>query len=100
VDIIANQIKGSNATGELLKGNFAMKKIRIEFNCGDKHEEAEALRALKADAAYAVLWELDQYLRSLVKYGEEGIAGDTYEACREKLHHFMDANGVSFEEYT
>lgn len=77
-----------------------MKKITIEFNCEDRHDEEGALRALKADAAYSVLWELDQYLRTLVKHGEEGIASDTYQACRIKLHGFMGDSGISFEEYS
>ena len=54
----------------------------------------EALRALKAlDLALAV-WDLDQWLRSQVKHG------DNYELqpARDRLWEILDAHGIDLEE--
>jgi len=45
-----------------------MKKITIEIEVSDSHDEEEALRHLNGPKAYSVLWDFDQALRSGVKY--------------------------------
>ena len=77
-----------------------MNKVTIEYNIEDGFDQQKVIRALKAADAYGILWDLDQWLRGLVKYGEEGLATDTYEQCRIRLHSLMAEAGVSFEEYT
>jgi hypothetical protein len=41
-------------------------KITLEFG---PDEQAEANRAIHAGAAWSLLWEMDQELRSLLKHG-------------------------------
>ena len=77
-----------------------MNKITIEYNIEDSFGKQEVVRVLKAGEAYSVLWDLDQWLRNLVKHGEDGLATDTYESCRNRLHSLMNEAGVSFEEYS
>lgn len=43
-------------------------KITLEFG---PDEQAEANRAIHAGAAWSLLWEMDQELRSLLKHGAE-----------------------------
>ena len=44
-------------------------KIDFKFTSTDRHEnEQRAIRLLKVDRAYSVLWDIDQELRSLIKY--------------------------------
>ena len=67
-----------------------MKKYRLELTSGDKDD---VLLALRAEELSALLEELDQSLRSIVKYDSktfEGQAVDTVfdlaDAIRLKLH--------------
>jgi hypothetical protein len=73
-------------------------KVELKF---DLPEDSDNLnRALKADNAYGVLWDLDQYFRNAIKHGElpENEA-KTCQHCRDKLNEFMDDNNISFNEY-
>jgi len=77
-----------------------MNKVTIEYNIEDGFGKQEVVRAMKAADAYGILWDLDQWLRGLVKYGEDGMDTETYDKCRTHLHHLMAEAGVSFEEYS
>jgi hypothetical protein len=69
----------------------------LKFNIPEERDEFTL--ATKAGGLYSVLWDLDQYLRSIHKYGDgsnpekEDFALKT----REKLFEFMDENNVSFD---
>ena len=45
-------------------------KAVLEFNLPD--ERIEHLRAVQAGAAWSTLHDLDQHLRSIIKYGDGG----------------------------
>ncbi len=56
----------------------------------DTHTEQEELNhAIRAQEAYRILWELDQDLRNVLKYGEhdwlETEASDYLEHIREQI---------------
>ena len=66
-----------------------MAKVTIEF---DSVEEAEELKiAMDAAQWYSVVYDLDQELRSMHKYGGLEYAQDV----REILRRIMNQNGVS-----
>lgn len=56
------------------------------------------VRALKADSAYSALWDMDQYLRGQVKYGEQSEeAKSALNAARTVLHDLLTSNGIDLE---
>jgi len=55
--------------------------------------------AMSMDWALA-LWDLDQHLRSLLKYGHEFKSADeALEAVREHLHDLMEEREISFNHF-
>lgn len=72
-------------------------KAVLEFNFPDDRQDFEL--TVNAAKWYSTLWELDQYLRSRLKY-EESISDDAYEALddtRSKLHELMREKSISFD---
>lgn len=67
----------------------------LTFSLPEEQEEFEL--AQSAGKLHTVLWELDQYLRSEIKYKEhKGPHLRCLEELREKLHGLMAENGVKF----
>jgi len=69
-----------------------MIEIRQSF---ETNQEAKV--AMNYHEYFNVLYELDDWLRTQMKY-HPNLSGDTYDAydeCRDKLRGFMEANGVS-----
>lgn len=73
-------------------------KISIDF---DLPEESEQLAmCLDGEKAHAVLWDLDQYLRSLLKYFDLDEEVDTaLRDVRDKLHEYIADHGMDLENY-
>lgn len=73
-----------------------MPKVTLTFKMPE--EEQEMRTALEGGKYYSVLWELDQFCRSRVKYDEnvpeEGK--EAYEAVRGKMNSLMAENGLGF----
>lgn len=68
----------------------------LEFSLPEDREEFEM--ASKAGALHLVLFQLDQYLRSAIKYPKEGTAPETLDslqAARDKLYELLSDNGVT-----
>jgi hypothetical protein len=74
-----------------------MAKVTIEFDSIEDKDDMEwCLNGMKWSS---VVWELDQYFRSRMKY-ENDISEDTYnavESARAKLRELMRDNGVTFD---
>ena len=74
-----------------------MSKIILEF---DSIEEAQDARnAIDGWKWKHSMWELDQWLRSEIKY-KEGLSQETYDAydkLREKIREILDDNGLNIE---
>jgi len=72
-------------------------KATLEFNLPDDNHDFElASRAVKW---YSAMWELDQFLRSKVKY-DESLSDDAHEAfqeARDKLYEILNDNSISFD---
>jgi hypothetical protein len=72
-----------------------MARYKIETN--DRHEHMLALHGTDLIAA---LWDLDQWLRSQLKYNPDGLNGDKLdilEIAREQLHDLMNHHGIDFD---
>ncbi len=72
-----------------------MARYRIETN--DKHEHLMALHGIDLMLA---LWDLDQWLRSQIKYNPDQLGGhelNALETAREQLRECMAKYNVSLE---
>ena len=73
-------------------------KAILEFNLPD--DQIDFNFATRGGKYYCALWEMDQWLRSQVKYNESltDEQHDTYQKCREQLRECMSDNDVSFND--
>ena len=62
-------------------------------------DDQDAQAIVKWRDYYLVLWDLDQELRNIIKYGGSNIKDVTpYEDMRESLYNAMDNYGVSLDD--
>jgi hypothetical protein len=62
-------------------------------------DDQDAKAIVKWRDYYLVLWDLDQELRNIIKYGGSNIKDVTpYEDMRESLYNAMDNYGVSLDD--
>jgi hypothetical protein len=73
-------------------------KATLEFNLPD--DQTEFNFANSGSRYYCALWEMDQWLRSKIKYGENLTDEQygVYELCREELRDIMSNNTISFND--
>jgi hypothetical protein len=72
-------------------------KAKLTFNLPD--EESEFQDAINGNAYKAVIWEIDQYLRSELKHAE--LPEDVYDKVqliRDELHEIIQDNSISMEK--
>lgn len=75
-----------------------MAKVILEFDREDEYDQLqEALNGWKWSS---VCWDLDQWLRSEVKYNANntGAQIEAYEAVRERLREIMQEWKLNFED--
>lgn len=73
-------------------------KAILEFNLPE--DESEFNLANKGSKYYFVLWEMDQWYRSKIKY-DDTLSDEQYkiyEDSRQQLRDFMHDNGVTFND--
>jgi hypothetical protein len=74
-------------------------KAILEFNLDEPVDKAAHMRAIKATDMAVVLWDMDQYLRGLIKYGElDGPVDEALQEARDKLHQLMSERVVDLDE--
>jgi hypothetical protein len=74
-----------------------MAKVTLEFDPIEEREDMEA--ALNGWKWKMMVWDLDQHLRSELKYNNK-LTGETYEALekiRERLHELKNESGLSLD---
>ena len=74
-----------------------MAKVTIEFDSFEDREEMES--ALNGAKWKMLVWDLDQHLRSELKYNDE-ITGEVYDALqkvRDHLHELKNESGLTLE---
>jgi len=68
----------------------------LKFNLPE--EQTEFDNAVNGAKWSLVAWDLDQYLRNKIKYGEiPQEAYDALEECRDKLHEIKGDYGLVFD---
>jgi hypothetical protein len=75
----------------------------LKFNLDEHDDEQAHLRCVKALDMALILWNMDQYLRSKMKYGNKDsmLSDDAYKAledAREELREFMSSRGINLDE--
>lgn len=73
-------------------------KATLEFNLPEDSHEFQM--ATQSTDMHSVLWDMDQWLRTNIKYCSDETSEDTYKAmveCRDKLHEFMNDYNIILE---
>lgn len=72
----------------------------LEFDLADYDERLQHKVAISANDYLSVLWELDQHLRSQIKYNESLTEEQTaaYEDLRDKLHESLNEHCVDIND--
>lgn len=76
-----------------------MPKAKIEYNLPEEQDDFEL--ATNARKYYAILFDLDQYLRNFVKYPsdkEDPIFTDTMAKVRDELWKLMNSYNLDFDK--
>jgi len=81
-----------------------MATVTYTYDLNDIDDKQAAHRAESIDRVYIALWELDNELRNITKYGscnhgelKEGEAAGLYRA-RDILHEILSDNNVQIED--
>ena len=73
-----------------------MSKAQLVFNLPE--EDSEFRLAINANKWYCSMWDLDQFLRSKLKYEELSEEEyQIYDAIRSKLFECLDDHSISFD---
>ena len=70
----------------------------LKFNLPE--EQTEFNNAVNGAKWSLVAWELDQWLRSQIKYSPDEMSQEAYDAfeqCRDKLHEIKGEYGLIFD---
>lgn len=73
-------------------------KAILKYDLPD--DETEFQWAMQSKGMFAVIWEMDQWLRSNIKYAPDNMSAERYSAyqdTRDYLHKIMTENNVNFE---
>lgn len=69
-------------------------KAILEFSLPE--EANEHMQAVNGASWEAAMFDLDQHLRGIVKYGDDDAAADIAQKIRDKLHEIMGESGLVF----
>ena len=75
-------------------------KATLEFNLPEDNSDFQL--AVNSSKIFHVIWNLDQYLRSKIKYEDHLLTQekfDAYEEIRRKLFEIMSENSVGFDQF-
>ena len=73
-------------------------KAILEFDLDEHDDRVAHLRAVKALDMALVLWDIDQYLRGLIKHGDlDDKVYDALDATRDKLYEFMNQRDITID---
>jgi thioredoxin-like negative regulator of GroEL len=71
-----------------------MAKAIIEFNLNDPEDADAHYRCANALNLVTALWEIDNRLRSIVKYD----SGETVEQFREEFYNILQENSINLDK--
>ena len=64
------------------------------------NDKWEFKMANESAGMHSVIWDMDQWLRKMIKHAPDSMSEDTYNAfelCREQLHEFINENNINLE---
>jgi hypothetical protein len=70
----------------------------LRFNLDDSDDKKAHLRAVKATDAYIVLWDTFQFMRTIIKYGDDEKEAEVMEKLRDYMQDKMDEYGISMND--
>ena len=74
-------------------------KAILEFNLDNSDDQMAHLRAIKATYMAVALWEMDEYLRGLIKHGDlDHTVYDALQAARDKLYEIKSKHSIDLDE--
>lgn len=75
-------------------------KATLEFDLNEQEDIAAHKRAVKALDMAVALWDIDQYLRTQVKYNEalSQEAHDAFESAREKFYEILNERNINIDD--
>ena len=76
-------------------------KATLEFDLEDGQDRMAHLRCIKAVKMAITLWDIDQYLRSHIKYAPDTADEKTVEVLqevRDELRKIMSDNSIDLDE--
>ena len=73
-----------------------MPKHVIEFNLPE--DQDDLMLALTAGKMFGALWDFDQKLRAIVKYGQDGWDHEEIAKVRSLFHETLLENGVDLDQ--
>jgi hypothetical protein len=75
---------------------YKQMKAQLTFNLPEEQEEFQD--AVNGNAFKAVIWELDQWMRSQLKHGDlPDDVHDKVQEIRDQLHTILNDNKVMYE---
>jgi hypothetical protein len=75
-------------------------KATLEFDLNEQEDVTAHKRAVKALDMAVALWDIDQYLRTQVKYNEalSQEAHDAFESAREKFYEILNERNINIDD--
>lgn len=75
-------------------------KAILEFDLNEQEDIVAHKRATKALDMAIVLWDIDHYLRTQIKYNEtlSEEAHDAFESVRQRFYEILNERNVSIDE--
>jgi hypothetical protein len=73
----------------------------LTFDLTDPDDLIEHKRCIKAIDVCLVIWDMDQYLRTRIKYESDTMTNEecgAYETMRDKLREILEERSISFDE--
>ena len=64
------------------------------------NDKWEFQMANESAGMHSVIWDMDQWLRKMIKHAPDTMSEDTYnafEVCREQLREFINENNINLE---
>jgi hypothetical protein len=78
-----------------------MAKAILEFDLNEPEDIQAHKRAVKAVDLSLALWDIEQYLRGQLKYNDENLTSEAYDAldkAKDKFYEILDEYNISLDE--
>ena len=73
-------------------------ELKFEYDTEDSSQVDEIKMLQNASTYKTILWEIDQYLRSRIKYEEiSEEVGDALQLVRDKLHEELNEHNITMD---